>query len=214
MDLTHGQTGRTIPIVADNVVYREDGCLLVEAMFSELLDLTSPSVDLSPRIHPSKAEAFEWIISGQCSVTSEGKPTPVVPDVQLHVNNPEGGIAVRHFSEFVEACRQLRDCGQSGDVRATVTLVGFEPGAEPVLREMRDGSLLLVIASMPPRVTEGQPAQTRRFDLNTFGEEVEQAAGAPVVWDDKEVFVIQQPRFDTVERIRGFLQGYWGEQGR
>jgi hypothetical protein len=214
MDLTHGQTGRTIPVVVDNVVYRQDGCLLVESMFSGLVDLTSPAVDLAARIHPSKAEAFEWIISGQCSVTTEGKPTPVVPDVQLHVNNPRGGIAVRHFSEFFEASRQLRERGQSGEVRATVILAGFDPGAEPVLREMRDGNLLLVFAFIPPRVTEGQPAKARRFDLNTFGAEVERAAGVPVAWDDKEVFVVQRPRSDTSERIRGFVQSDWGASGR
>jgi hypothetical protein len=214
MELTHDETGRTIRIVVDNVVYRQDGCLLVEAMFSGLVDLTSLSADLAARLHPTKAEAFEWILTGQCFVTSEGKQTSVVPDIQLHVNNPRGGIAVRHFSEFLEGHRQLRDRGQSGDVRATVTLSGFEPGAEPVLREMRDGSLLLVFAFMPPRVTEGDPAKARRFDLNTFGAEVERAAGVPVAWDDKEVFVVKRPRGDTIERIRGFLQNYWGTRGR
>jgi hypothetical protein len=89
MDLTHGKTGRTIPIRVDNVVSQPGGCLLVEAMFSTLADLSSPSVDLAARLHPTKAEAFEWIVSGQCSVASEGKPIPVVPDVQLHVNRPQ-----------------------------------------------------------------------------------------------------------------------------
>jgi hypothetical protein len=209
MELTHSETQRTIPIRVDNVVYRPEGCLLVEAMFSTLVDLSSPSVDLSARLHPTKAEAFEWIVTGQCSVASEGKPTPVVPDVQLHVNRPQGGIAVRHFSEFLERHRRLRDCGESEGVRATMTLAGFEPGAEPVLREMRDGSLLLVFAFIPPRVTEGQLAKAKRFDLNTFGGEVEKAAGVPVTWDDKEVFVVQRPRGDTVARIRVFLQNYW-----
>lgn len=214
MNLTHGGSGRTIPIVVDNVVYRPDGCLLVEAMFSGMVDLTSPSVDLVARLHPTKAEAFEWIGGGQCAVTAEGKPAPVVPDVQFHVNSPRGGVAVRHFSEFLVSHRQLRDYGHSSEVRATIPLTGFEPGAEPVVREMRNGGLLLVFAFIPPRVAEGQPAKARRFDLNTFGAEVERAAGVPVVWDDKEVFVIQRPRADTVEKLRGFLQGYWGAAGR
>jgi hypothetical protein len=212
MDLTHGETGRTIPIEVDNVVRRQDGCLLVEAMFSGLVDLTT--ADLAARLHPTKAEVFEWMLAGECSVTSEGKPTPVIPDLQFHVNNPRGGLDVRHFSEFLEGCRQLRERGQSSDVRATVTLTGFEPGAEPVLRDMRDGSLLVVFAFIPPRVAEGQPAKARRFDLNTFGAEIERAAGVPVAWDDKEVFVVQRPRADTVERIRGFLQNYWGTETR
>lgn len=209
MDLTHDATRRSIPIKVDNVVYGPDGCLLVEAMFSTLVDLSSPSVNLAARLHPTKAEAFEWIVTGECSVASEGKPTVVIPDVQLHVNRAQGGIAVRHFTELLEASRRLRDRGESDDVRATITLAGFEPGAEPVLREMRDGSLLLVFAFIPPRVSESQPATAKRFDLDTFGDEVTRGAGVPVTWDDKEVFVVQHPQGDTVERIRGFLQNYW-----
>jgi hypothetical protein len=34
----------------------------------------------------------------------------------------------------------------------------------------------------------------------------------PVAWDDKEVFVVQRPQADTVERLRGLLQGYWGAE--
>jgi hypothetical protein len=214
MDLTHGETGRWIPIRVDNVVSGPDGCLLVEAMFSTLVDLTSPSVDLAARLHPTKAEAFEWILTGQCSVVSEGKPVAVTPDVQLHVNRPQGGIAVRHFSEFLEGHRRLRDCGESDDVRATIPLAGFEPEAEPVLREMRDGSLLLVFAFLPPRVIEDQPAKAKRFDLHTFGEAVKKAAGVPVVWDDKEVFVVKRPRGNTIEKLRKFLQNYWKADGR
>ena len=214
MHLTHGATGRTIPIVVDNMVHGQDGCQLVEAMFSGLVDLTSPSVDLAARLHPAKAEAFEWILTGQCSVAYEGKPIPVIPDVEFHVNNPRGGIVVRRFSEFVAAHRGLRDGGQSADVRATVALAGFEPEAEPVLREMRDGSLLLVFAFIPPRVIAGEPAKARRFSLDTFGAKVGKAAGAPVVWDDKEIFVVQRPRADTAERIRKFLQGFWAAKER
>lgn len=56
---------------------------------------------------------------------------------------------------------------------------------------------------------EDQPANATRFDLDTFGEDVERAAGVPVTWDDKEVFVILRPQGDTVERIRAFLLNYW-----
>ena len=39
------------------------------------------------------------------------------------------------------------------------------------------------------------------------------AAGVPVVWDDREVFVIQQPKPDTVEQVRTFIEGYPGKCG-
>jgi hypothetical protein len=177
-------------------------------MFSSLVDLTSHSTDLSARLHPTKSQVFEWIISGQCTVESQGKTIAVVPDVQFHVNGPRG-IVVRHFSEFVETHRKLRDCGESDDVQATITLTGFEPDAEPVLREMRDGSIMLVFAFIPPQVTERDSAKASQFDLNAFGAEIGKAAGVPVAWDDKEVFVIQRPKRNTVEKLRAFLQDYW-----
>jgi hypothetical protein len=211
MDVTNAATQRSITIRADNLVHRPDGCLFVEAMFSGLVDLTAPSVNVAARLHPAKAQAFEWIVTGHCrSVAPEGTPTAVIPDVEIHVNGP-GGIAVRHFSEFLDRHRELQERGASDDVRATVTLGGFDPGAEPVVREMRDGSLLLIFAFIPPLVSEREPARATRFDLDTFGTEIEKGAGVPVIWDDRELFVIPHPRGDTVERIRQFLVNYWAE---
>src|SRR4030095_16168442 len=210
MHITNAATQQSITIRTDNVVYRADGCLLVEAMFSGLVDLTDPSVNVASRLHPTKAQAFEWIVAGQCrSVAPEGKPTALIPDVEIHVNRPHEGIVVRHFSEFLDRYRELRERGASDDVGATITLGGFDPGAEPVLREMRDGSLLLIFAFLPPLVSENDPTKGTRFDFDTFGTEIEKGAGVPVIWDDREVFVVEHPRRDTVERIRHFLLNYW-----
>ena len=63
-------------------------------------------------------------------------------------------------------------------------------------------------------MAEGRPAKARRFNLDTFGAEVERAAGVPVAWDDKEVFVVRRPRGDTAERIGGFLRNYWSRGRR
>jgi hypothetical protein len=41
-----------------------------------------------------------------------------------------------------------------------------------------------------------------------FDKQLERAAGVPVVWDDREVFVIQQPKPATIERVRKFIEGY------
>src|SRR4030095_4808204 len=191
MHITNAATQQSITIRTDNVVYGADGCSLVEAMFSGLVDLTDPSVNVAARLHPTKAQAFEWIVTGQCpSVAREGKPLTVIPDVEIHVNSPHGGIVVRHFSEFLDRHRELRERGASDDVRATITLRGFDPSAEPVLREMRDGSLLLIFAFMPPLVSENDPTMGTRFDFDKFGTEIEKGAGVPVIWDDKEVFVV------------------------
>jgi hypothetical protein len=209
MDLINRATQKSISIRVDNVVQHPDGHLLVESMFSGVANLGDPDFDLAARLHPIKATAFEWIIGGQCSVADQGTLVPVVPDVQFHVSKPEGGITIRHFSEFVSAHRQLAANGKSTTVRATTTLSGFEPDAEPVLREMHDGSLLLIFACMPPRVTEQDPAKASRFDLGAFGQDLERAAGVPLLWDDREIFIAQSPQRQTAKRLSDCIQGYW-----
>jgi hypothetical protein len=221
VQISNSATGQTVIIRADNVVSREDGHLLVEAMFSSVVDLTGPAENLAARLHPSKARAFEWIVTGQSpTVTSTGgQPEPaaecvsadvnVVPDVQLHVNQPAGDTVVRHFSECLEHSRQLLNQGSCPGVQRTIVLAGFEPDGEPVLRQMQDGSFCLVFACLPPLATETDPEKAKRFDMNAFGEEIQQALKVAVAWDDREVFVIPQPDKDTVERLQQFLAEYW-----
>jgi hypothetical protein len=99
--------------------------------------------------------------------------------------------------------------GADEDVRSTTTLTGFDPEAEPILRDMRDGSLLLVFGFIPPLVTESDAGKAKGFDINKFGEDVGAAAGVPVIWDDRDVFVVQKPNADTADRLRHFLANYW-----
>lgn len=91
------------------------------------------------------------------------------------------------------------------EVKQTIKLKGFDPDGEPVIRVMTDGSLLIVFNFMPPSFApEGQGLG----QFADFDKQLERAAGVPVVWDDREVFVIQQPKPDTVERVRTFIEGY------
>ena len=91
------------------------------------------------------------------------------------------------------------------EVVQTIKLSGFDPKGEPVIRVMADGSLRVVFNFMPPSFVPGDQ------DLGPFADfdkQLERAAGVPVVWDDQEVFVIQQPKSDTVGRVRKFIEGY------
>src|SRR5262245_61146794 len=102
MNLTNSATGQSLTIRADNVVAGPDGHWLVEAMFSKLVDLSAPATNPVERLHPTKAIAFEWIVTGQCSsvvasgrqegtaALPAGESLRVVPEVELHVNRPEG----------------------------------------------------------------------------------------------------------------------------
>jgi hypothetical protein len=87
----------------------------------------------------------------------------------------------------------------------TIKLTGFDPKGEPIIRVMRDGSLLIVFNFMPPSFV---PEDQDLGPFADFDKQLERAAGVPVVWDDREVFVIQQPRPDTIERVRKFIEGY------
>jgi predicted small lipoprotein YifL len=91
------------------------------------------------------------------------------------------------------------------EVKQTIKLKGFDPKGEPILRVMADGSLLIVFNSMPPSFV---PEAQGLGPFADFDKQLERAAGVPVVWDDREVFVIQQPRPDTLERVRKFIEGY------
>jgi hypothetical protein len=85
----------------------------------------------------------------------------------------------------------------------TITLAGFDPEGEPEIWKMNDGSLLVVFNLMPPSWADDNPDPFDDFDR-----QLEQAAGAPVTWEDREYFRIARPGPDTVERVRRFLEGY------
>ena len=84
-----------------------------------------------------------------------------------------------------------------------IPLTGFDSDGEPEIRVMPDGSLYLAFNFMPPTWAEGEPEP---FD--TFDEKLQQAIGVPVLWEDRELFLIQNPAHDTVERITTFLKTF------
>jgi hypothetical protein len=84
-----------------------------------------------------------------------------------------------------------------------IRLTGFDPQGEPQLRVFADGSLFVVFEFMPPSWAEDAP---ERFD--DFDRQLAVAIGVPVVWDDREVFVVAKPAADTVERLHSFLGSY------
>src|SRR5215203_3884871 len=88
-----------------------------------------------------------------------------------------------------------------------IPLPGFDPDGEPELRRSADGRLRLVFNFMPPSwAPDDGRAGLGRFAA--FDRELERAVGAPVVWEDREVFRIDRPREDAVETIRRFLADY------
>ncbi len=84
-----------------------------------------------------------------------------------------------------------------------ISLTGFDPDGEPVIRRMTDGSLYIVFEFMPPSWGEDAP---ERFD--DFDQQLARAIGVTVDWEDREFFWVKQPAPDTVERVQAFLAKY------
>jgi hypothetical protein len=92
-------------------------------------------------------------------------------------------------------------------VLRTVRLTGFDPGGEPSIREMADGSLEVSFEFMPPSDVEraGHPGLG---EFAAFDSEMSAAAGVPVVWEDREFFRIENAPPGTLERVQAFVEGY------
>jgi hypothetical protein len=95
----------------------------------------------------------------------------------------------------------------------TIPLPGFDPDGDPEIWRMADGGLRLVFNFMPPSwIPESEYVDLGR--CRDFDRRLEAAIGAPVVWEDREFFLIQRPRPDTVEKIKRYLAEFRREHGR
>jgi hypothetical protein len=97
------------------------------------------------------------------------------------------------------------------DVVETTALHGFElaPTNDPEVRRMSDGSLFVVFNCMPPCFTaddaDGPPALGK---YSQFDQEMREAVGVDVNWEDREFFRIRNPKPDTMSRLQDFVAGY------
>jgi hypothetical protein len=89
----------------------------------------------------------------------------------------------------------------------TIPLLGFDPDGDPEILRRADGGLWLVFNFMPPSwIPECEYVDLGR--CHDFDRRLEAAIGTPVVWEDRESFLIQRPQPDTVERIERFLAAF------
>ena len=91
------------------------------------------------------------------------------------------------------------------DVIRTVTLRGFDPEVEPVIRVIADGSLELRFEFMPPSDALDGDELGGFADLD---EQLDAAVGVPGMWEDREVFLIPALGPGTLETLRAFVEGY------
>ena len=81
---------------------------------------------------------------------------------------------------------------------------GFDEGAEPVMRQMRDGSYRVVFCTMPPR----SHALGAAFDVDGFGDALLNAVKAEVVWDDQDVIHVPAATEEEIREIYQFIVQY------
>ena len=186
-------------MVCDHAVRRDDGTLkLVESMFSSKADLATNTAELMARLHPAKQSFYDRISSGSPveiqAPTPDGRTvyTRNHSNIEIHVNRPEGGIEVLHYAALT---------GRAVDsVIGEAVGKGFDAGAQPVIRQMRDRSFRLVFCSMPP----GEHALGDKFDMDHFGEALIASCKVPVTWEDRDVFLIDKSA--CADDIRGLLR--------
>jgi len=84
----------------------------------------------------------------------------------------------------------------------SIEIEGFDPDGDPTIHKLADGKLQLVFEFMPPSWAMDETPEA--FD--TFDQQLASAIGTPVIWEDREFFLIERPQADTVQRIRQFLE--------
>ena len=120
--------------------------------------------------------------------------TQIGCDNRLSERNPEPQIKEGQHSMSDKITREIH-------------LSGFDPEGEPVIRTMTDGTLYVVFNFMPPSWVD----ESEYADLGPFAEfdkEMERAIGVPVFWEDREFFLVRNPKSDTVDQITRFVEGY------
>lgn len=88
-----------------------------------------------------------------------------------------------------------------------VFIEGFDSYGEPEIRILDEGGLYLVFNFMPPLDENGEDREDPIFE--NFDEELAKVLDVKVIWEDNEFFLIPEPKPDTVERAKVYLENFW-----
>lgn len=178
------------------------GYKIVESMHSAVFDLAADYGEIAARIHPVKQKLFDAILNGtevKAEVrTAQGEldKVSINRDIELHVNRAGGGVAEVFYAHVTGKLPV--------GVRGQVVVKGFDAGADPVIRQMKDGSFRIVFCSMPPRRHVHGPA----FDVDAFADALLNTVQATVVWDDVDVIHVPSATADEIREIYRFMLAY------
>jgi len=86
-----------------------------------------------------------------------------------------------------------------------ILVTGFDSDGEPVIKKWSDGSIWIHFEAMPPFFAEDDGTEA---DFENFESKIQDALGVPVHRDDREVFIITNPKRDTAEKAKAWLEAY------
>ncbi len=87
----------------------------------------------------------------------------------------------------------------------TITLNGFDPAGEPEITQAHNGQITILFNFMPPSDAQEAPAS---WAFDSLDMRLEHALDCPVLWEDREVFVLPETKPDTLNRLIAYLTGY------
>lgn len=84
---------------------------------------------------------------------------------------------------------------------------GFDKKGEPTIEEYNSGALRIVFEFMPPFNKGDDQSDLEVFEV--FDEKLAEITGCEIIWDDREIFLINSPHDDTIIKISTFLSNFW-----
>jgi hypothetical protein len=119
------------------------------------------------------------------------------------------------IGSLIASILSLCGCGQSaapprqGSPEPTlieeISVSGFDSDGEPVIKKWSDGSIWIHFEAMPPFFAEDNGTEA---EFENFETKIQEALGVPVRRDDREVFVIADPKPDTGAKAKAWLEAY------
>lgn len=181
-------------IACDKMFIANGKNYFVEAMFSDRFELSDDLAEIVARIHPAKKTVFEHLHRENL----KEQPGFEKNIIEFNVNKTSGGSESFPYS-------RLRGITPKKVVRE-VEIEGFDNNANPVIRELDNGSLRIVFCNLPPISYSGDT----NFDMDDFGSKLLKSAKARIIWEDRDVFYVSHPFPETIDNIQQFIQNYSG----
>ena len=187
-----------LQLVCDSIVADPlGGFKIVESLHSGVFDLAGDYGEIAARIHPLKQQLFDAILKGEeVAAQVDGASVVLNRDVELRVNHPRRALTSVLYAHVAGKL--------AVGVRGQLAVRGFDEGAEPVMRQMRDGSYRVVFCTMPPR----SHALGVAFDVDGFGDALLNAVKAEVVWDDQDVIHVPAATESEIRELYQFIAHY------